>query len=203
MTPEYLLTSLVIILLPGSGVLYTLTLGLGRGWQASVLAAFGCTLGIVPHIMASIVGLAALLHTSAVAFQVVKYLGVVYLFYMAWGVLRDGGTLQVAGNASPVSASKIVTSGFLVNILNPKLSIFFLAFLPQFVPEAAPNATLHMLMLAGTFMLLTFLVFIGYGAFASASRQYILSKPHVMQWLRRGFAGAFGILGLRLALAER
>jgi threonine/homoserine/homoserine lactone efflux protein len=202
-TPEYLLTSIVVILLPGTGVLYTLAFGLSRGWRASVLAAFGCTLGILPHIAASIAGLAALLHTSALAFQVVKYLGVAYLFYMAWTVLRDGGVLQLSERTASVSALRIIANGFLLNILNPKLSLFFLAFLPQFVPTDTLNPASTMLGLAAAFMLLTFVVFVGYGAFASATRRYVISRPRVLLWLRRGFAGAFGALGLRLAFAER
>lgn len=203
MTPEYLLTSLIVILLPGTGVLYTLAFGLGRGWRASVFAALGCTLGILPHIAASIAGLAALLHTSALAFQIVRYLGVAYLFYMAWCVFRDGGALQVSERKASVSAARIVVNGFLLNILNPKLSLFFLAFLPQFVPAGTPNATSFMLGLAGMFMLLTFVVFAGYGAFAAAARRHVISRPRVMLWFRCGFAGTFGALGLRLALSDR
>jgi threonine/homoserine/homoserine lactone efflux protein len=172
-----------------------------------VLAALGCTLGILPHIGASIVGLAALLHSSALAFQVVKYLGVAYLLWMAWSVLRSGGALDVndenAARSAGTPGLRIVVNGFLLNILNPKLSLFFLAFLPQFVPAAAPNPTATLLALAATFMALTFVVFVGYGGFASATRRYVISKPRVLLWLRRGFAGAFGALGLRLALAER
>ena len=203
MTLEYLLTSMIVILLPGTGVLYTLAFGLGKGWRASVLAALGCTLGILPHIAASIAGLAALLHTSALAFQLVKYLGAAYLLYMAWGVLRSGGALEVSGPKAAVSPVRIVVNGILVNCLNPKLSLFFLAFLPQFVPAAAASPTADMLGLAAVFMALTFVVFVGYGAFASATRRHVIAKPRVMRWLRRGFAGAFGALGLRLALAER
>lgn len=203
MSVEYLLTALIVILLPGTGVIYTLAIGLGKGGRASVLAAFGCTLGILPHIAMSIAGLAALLHASALAFQVVKYLGVAYLLYMAWGVLREGGAMDVRGDDRVMPARKIVTSGFLLNILNPKLSLFFLAFLPQFVPESAASPTVDMLVLAAVFMLLTFLVFVVYGAFAAATRHYVISRPAVLRWLRRGFAAAFAALGLRLALAER
>lgn len=203
MTSEYLLTALVVILLPGTGVLYTLAYGLGQGWRASVLAAVGCTLGIVPHMAASILGLAALLHTSALAFQIVKYLGVAYLFYMAWGVLRDGGALEVSEERRQTPAYRVIRNGFLLNILNPKLSLFFLAFLPQFVPAGTAEPTGAMLTLALVFMALTFVVFVGYGAFASATRRYVIGRPAVMRWLRRGFAGAFGLLGLRLALSER
>ena len=203
MTLEYLATSIIIILLPGSGVLYTLTLGLSQGWRASVFAAFGCTLGIVPHAVASIVGLTALLHTSATAFQVIRILGVAYLAYMAFAVLREGGGLTVSATKAEAAPLRIVTSGFLINILNPKLSLFFLAFLPQFVPIDASDATVQMLLLAGVFMALTFIVFLGYGAFAAAARTYVVTRPAVMLWLRRSFAGAFAALGLRLALAER
>ncbi|WP_282605420.1 LysE family translocator [Pelagibius sp. Alg239-R121] len=203
MSLEYLLTSMIVILLPGTGVLYTLAFGLSKGWRASILAAFGCTLGILPAIVASIAGLAALLHTSALAFQIVKYLGVAYLFYMAWCVLRDDGALQVSEGDAPASEARIVVNGFLLNILNPKLSLFFLAFLPQFVPATTANPTVYMLGLAATFMLLTFIVFVGYGGFATATRRYVISRPRVMLWFRRGFAGAFGALGLRLALSER
>ncbi len=203
MTPEYLVTSLIIILLPGTGVIYTIAYGLGAGWRASVIAAFGCTLGIIPHVAASITGLAALLHASALAFQAVKYLGVAYLLTMAWGIWRDEGVLQVSSARASSGAGKIMLDGLLLNILNPKLSLFFLAFLPQFVPANAPNASLHMLVLAGIFMGLTFVVFIGYGIFAAATRRHVISRPRLQLWLRRSFAGAFAALGLRLALAGR
>lgn len=200
---EYLATSIVVILMPGTGVLYTLASAVRDGWRGALLAALGCTLGIVPHIIASIVGLAALLHTSALAFQIVKYLGVVYLLYMAWGIMRDNGSLQVRGDESPDSMAKIIANGFLLNILNPKLSLFFLAFLPQFVPENAANPPFQMLALASAFMLLTFLVFVGYGASAVVARRSILAKSRATVWLRRCFAGAFAALAMRLALADR
>jgi threonine/homoserine/homoserine lactone efflux protein len=203
MSIEFLVTSMIVVLLPGTGVLYTLAWGLGRGFRPSIFAAFGCTLGIVPHVFASVVGLAALLHASALAFQIVKYLGVAYLLYMAWSVLRDKGPLQVSERPVEAPLASIVTRGFLINILNPKLSLFFLAFLPQFVPADAAAPTATMLGLAGIFMLETLIVFIGYGAFAAAARAHVISKPRVMAWIRRSFAAAFGLLSLRLALSER
>lgn len=184
-------------------MIYTLAVGLGRGFRASVIAAFGCTLGIVPHILASIVGLAALLHASAVAFQIVKYLGVIYLFYMAWSILREGGALTVDERRSSASPARLVRDGILLNVLNPKLSLFFLAFLPQFVPSGTAAAAPLLLGLAFTFMAMTFAVFVGYGASASLARDYVVSRPAVMTWLKRSFAGAFGLLGLRLALSDR
>ncbi len=203
MSVEFFITSIVVILLPGIGVLYTLAVGLGRGFRASVSAAFGCTLGILPAAAGSIVGLAAILHTSALAFQVVKYIGVAYLFYMAWSILREGGALAVSEDKTETSHLRVATTGMLLNVLNPKLSLFFLAFLPQFVTTAAGEGTSALVLLASIFMLLTFIVFVGYGACASLARDYVISRPVVLVWLRRSFAGTFGFLGLRLALSDR
>lgn len=203
MSIEYLVTSLIVVLLPGTGVLYTLAIGLGRGFRPSVIAAFGCTLGIVPHMLASIVGLAAILHASALAFQVVKYLGVIYLFYMAWNIVREGGALQVSADRQQVPALRIIRYGVLLNVLNPKLSLFFLAFLPQFIPAGTLHPTPVLFWLALIFMALTFVIFVGYGACASLARDYVIARPRVMLWLRRSFAASFGLLGLRLALSDR
>ena len=203
MSVEFLLTSIVVVLLPGTGVLYTLAVGLGQGTRSSIIAAFGCTLGIVPHVFASIVGLAAILHASALAFQVVKYLGVLYLFYMAWSILREGGALNISEENATTPPTRLILNGILLNLLNPKLSLFFLAFLPQFVPAGTSNPTPVLLLLALVFMLLTFVIFVGYGICASLARDYVISRPSVLTWLRRSFAGAFALLGLRLALSER
>ena len=203
MSIEFFLTSIVVILLPGTGVLYTLAIGLGRGFRPSIAAAFGCTLGILPAAIASIIGLAAILHTSALAFQIVKYLGVAYLFYMAWTIMKDGGTLDVAEETTPVTTARTVLNGMLLNVLNPKLSLFFMAFLPQFVPLEARGATLDLMLLAAVFMGLTFIIFVGYGACAAMARDYVIARPVVMTWLKRTFAGTFGFLGLRLALSDK
>jgi threonine/homoserine/homoserine lactone efflux protein len=199
---EFLLTSLVVVLLPGTGVIYTLAIGLGRGFKASVAAAFGGTFGIVPAAVASILGLAALLHTSALAFQIIKYLGVLYLFYMAWSILKDGGAMDISEERSQKSLGSIAVTGTLINVLNPKLSLFFLAFLPQFVSAESVNATVELVLLAVVFMVMTFVVFVGYGAFAASARDYVIRRPTVMQWIKRCFAGAFGFLGAKLALSE-
>lgn len=200
---EFLATSLIVIVSPGTGVLYTLAAGLSRGSRASVVAAFGCTLGIVPHMTAAILGLAALLHTSALAFQTLKYLGVAYLLYMAWHALREHGVLRVEQQVSARSALQVTVTAILINILNPKLSIFFLAFLPQFVSAQDPHPLERMLMLSAVFMLMTFVVFVGYGLFAAWVRKHVISRPRVLTWMRRTFAGAFVLLGIKLAFANR
>jgi threonine/homoserine/homoserine lactone efflux protein len=203
MSPDFLITSLIVVVAPGTGVLFTLAAGLSRGARASVIAAFGCTLGIVPHMAAAIMGLAALLHASALAFQVLKVLGVAYLLYMAWMALREKGALKVENDIAPRSALQVIVSAILVNLLNPKLSVFFLAFLPQFVSAGDAQPLARMLELSGVFMLLTFVVFVGYGICAAAVRSHVISRPRVMTWLRCSFAGAFAALGVKLALAEQ
>jgi threonine/homoserine/homoserine lactone efflux protein len=203
MSLDFLLTSLIVVVSPGTGVLYTLAAGLSRGSRASAVAAFGCTLGIVPHMAAAIMGLAALLHASALAFQTLKYLGVAYLLYMAWSALREGGSLRVEGDLRPRRAAEVIVEAILINLLNPKLSIFFFAFLPQFVSTGEPAPLARMLELSVVFMLMTLAVFVVYGLFAASLRRHVISRPRILTWMRRGFAAAFGALGVKLALAER
>ena len=203
MSVEFLLTSLVVVLLPGSGVIYTLAIGLGRGFKASVAAAIGCTFGIVPAATASILGLAAIFHTSAMAFLFIKYLGVAYLFYMAWSILRDKNLMQVNEDTAEKSLFRTAMEGTLLNVLNPKLSLFFLAFLPQFVPAEKAGSVGYLAFLASIFMLMTFLVFVIYGAFAARARTYVIESPNVMRWIKTLFAGTFVFLGLRLALSDQ
>jgi threonine/homoserine/homoserine lactone efflux protein len=200
---EFLVTSLIVVATPGTGVLYTIAAGFSHGARASVIAAVGCTLGVIPHMVAAITGLAALLHTSAMAFQTLKYLGVAYLLYLAWSTLRDKGALAVEKKTTPRSATNVIVSAILVNLLNPKLTIFFFAFLPQFVSTDEPNAFLRMVGLSAVFMVLTLVVFVGYGYFAAAIRNHVISRPRVVTWMRRVFAGTFAALGARLAFTDR
>lgn len=202
-TAEFLITSLIVVASPGTGVLYTVATGLSRGPRASAIAAFGSTIGIVPHMAAAILGLATLLHTSAVAFQLFKYLGVAYLLYMAWKTLGERGPLSVDSDVGAPSALQMTVTGVLINILNPKLSIFFLAFLPQFVSADDAHPLGRMIELSGIFMLMTFVVFVIYGLFAAWLRDHVITRPQVMTWLRRSFAAAFVALGAKLATAER
>lgn len=209
MSIEFLLTTLLIVVSPGVGVIYTLAAGLAHGGRVSLAAALGCTLGIVPHLTAAMLGLAAVMHTSALVFNAVKYAGVVYLLYMAWSMLKGKGALSanslqrpVAQQAAP-SYRRVVGHGILANVLNPKLSVFFLAFLPQFISVQDAYPLWRMAELSGVFMLMTLVVFCAYGIFAAAMRDRVLSRPHVLTWLQRSFAAAFGLLAARLALTER
>ncbi|PIM52972.1 lysine transporter LysE [Roseateles chitinivorans] len=201
--PEFLITSLIVVASPGTGALVTLAAGLSSGARAALAAAFGCTLGIVPHMLAAITGLAALLHASALAFDLVKYAGVAYLLYMAWMSLRERGALAIDTAGPHRSTREIVAHAVLVNLLNPKLSIFFVAFLPQFIARDEPHPTPLMLELSLVFMAMTFAIFAVYGVFAAAMRDRVLARPRVLRWMRRGFAAAFVGLGAKLALVQR
>jgi threonine/homoserine/homoserine lactone efflux protein len=200
---EFLITSFIVVLVPGTGVIYTVSTGLVQGRKASVFAALGCTAGILPHLMATVLGLAAVMHTSALAFQTLKYAGVAYLFYVAYATWRDKSAFVIDGNPSTSTATGLVVKAFLLNILNPKLTIFFLAFLPQFIQPGTTEPLSQLLLLSATFMAMTFIIFIVYGFLAHAFRKVVIESPRVQTWLRRGFAAAFASLGANLALTEK
>jgi threonine/homoserine/homoserine lactone efflux protein len=202
-TPEFLITTLIVVATPGAGVLYTVAAGLSRGPQASLVAAFACTLGIVPHMVAAVTGLAAIMHASAVAFSIIKWLGVAYLLYLAWKTFRDKSVFEVQPDHAKVSPWRVIVSGVLVNVLNPKLTIFFFAFLPQFVQPGSAGAVLHMVSLSAVFMALTLAVFSVYGVFAAAVRREVVSRPRIVAWMRRSFAATYVVLAGRLAAQTR
>lgn len=200
---EFLVTSLIVVLIPGTGVIYTVSTALAQGRRASVFAALGCTAGIVPHLLATVLGLAAVMHTSAVAFQTLKYAGVAYLFYIAYATWRDKSAFAIDETLSGNSAVGLIVKAFLLNILNPKLTIFFLAFLPQFVQHGTTKPLVELFKLIAIFMAMTFFVFVAYGFLAHAFRTSVIESPRVQSWLRRGFAATFAGLGANLALTEK
>jgi len=202
-TAQFLITSLIVVLIPGTGVLFTVSTGLTLGRRASFYAALGCTAGILPHLAATVLGLAAVMHASALAFQALKFAGVAYLLYLAFLTWRDTSAFAVDASAPRGSAAGLMLKAFLLNILNPKLTIFFLAFLPQFIEPAGAAPLAQMLLLSAVFMAMTFVVFVIYGLLAHAFRRAVIESPRVQAWLRRGFAAAFAGLGVNLALAER
>lgn len=202
-TPEFLMTSLIVVLVPGTGVVFTVSTGLAQGRRASVFASLGCTLGIVPHLLATVLGLAAIMHTSALAFQVLRYAGVAYLLYLAVATWRDRSAFVVRPVQGKIEAAGLVVKAFLLNIFNPKLTIFFLAFLPQFVETGRSSPLMQLLGLSAVFMGMTFGVFVLYGLLAHAFRHAVIDSPRVQAWLRRGFAGAFAGLSAQLAVSER
>lgn len=200
---NFLVTCLIVVLIPGTGVIFTVSTGLTAGKRASVFAALGCTAGIIPHLLASILGLSALLHTSALAFDMLKYAGVAYLLYVAYATWRDRSAFAVSDTPTVATARSLLLRGLLMNILNPKLTIFFLAFLPQFVTPGSTAPGVQMMVLSGVFMAMTFAVFVAYGLLANVFRRAVIESPRVQNWLRRSFAAAFAGLGLNLAFAQR
>jgi threonine/homoserine/homoserine lactone efflux protein len=203
MSWTFFLTSLVIVFSPGTGVVYTLSSALSRGAKAGIAAAFGSTLGIIPPMMAALLGLAAILHTSALAFQTLKWLGVIYLLYLALQALRESGSLNIEKKSLEKSSlSHLIVKGILINILNPKLSIFFFAFLPQFINQDESYPVVIMFELSLVFMAMTFVVFVFYTLLAAWVRDYVITRPAIMAWLRRAFACSFAALGFKLALSD-
>ena len=200
---EFLITSLVVVISPGPGALLTVAAGLSGGARAAAVTALGCTLGIVPHLLAAVTGLAALLHASATAFDALRYAGVAYLLYMGWATWRSPAALEVRADASARSTGGRIAEAMLVNLLNPKLSLFFLTFLPQFIAPGETQPAERMAQLSLAFMAMTLVVFLGYGVFAARFRDQVLQRPSVLVWLRRGFAAAFVGLGAKLALMHR
>lgn len=200
---NFLVTCLIVVLIPGTGVIFTVSTGLTAGKRASLFAALGCTAGIIPHLLASILGLSALLHTSALAFEALKFAGAAYLLYLAYATWRDRSAFAMSDTPAVATARSLMLRGFLLNILNPKLTIFFLAFLPQFVTPGSTAPAVQMLVLSGVFMAMTFAVFVVYGLLANVFRRAVIESPRVQNWLRRSFAAAFAGLGLNLAFAQR
>ena len=200
---EFLITSFVVVISPGPGALLTVAAGLSGGARAAAVTALGCTLGIVPHLLAAVTGLAALLHASATAFDALRYAGVAYLLYMGWATWRSPAALEVRADASARSTGGRIAEAMLVNLLNPKLSLFFLTFLPQFIAPGETQPAERMAQLSLVFMAMTLVVFLGYGVFAARFRDQVLQRPSVLVWLRRGFAAAFVALGGKLALMQR
>ncbi len=200
MSIQFLITAIVVVLAPGTGVIYTLATGVGQGRRAAFWAAVGCTFGIVPALGAAVLGVAAVLHASALLFQIVKFAGVAYLLWLAWQALKDDGALAVQSERAAQPGWRVAWRGMLINVLNPKLSIFFLALLPPFLSGDPASVTREMVLLGGVFMALTFVVFVGYGLFAAQARSLILGNARLMRWINRSFAAIFAALAGRLAL---
>jgi threonine/homoserine/homoserine lactone efflux protein len=201
MSLEFLLTSLLVIVVPGSGAIYTVSMGLTGGWRSAMAAALGCGLGVLPHLLASVFGLASLLHLSAVAFDVVKYAGALYMLYMAWGIWHEKQFFETQ-TAAHLEVKAVIWKAVLLNLLNPKLTLFFVAFLPQFVGTTPTHPLLEMLGLGAVFMWLSFVMFLVYGVLAHRLRGWLLRSKPLQRALQRGFALSFAYLGFRLAQAN-
>jgi threonine/homoserine/homoserine lactone efflux protein len=202
---EFLVTSLVVAAVPGTGVLYTVSSSISGGWRRGLPAAVGCTLGVVPHVLAAMLGLSGLMQAGAVAFEVVRWLGVAYLVFMGVSMLRDRGALRVArrqdGQGEPPSV--VVRRGILVNLLNPKLTVFFFAFLPQFLDSPPGLLDARLVGLGAVFMLATLVVFVVYAWASAIVRERVLGTPALLRWVQRSLGTLVIGFAARLATADR
>ncbi len=205
-SPEFLATSLVVVLMPGTGVVYTASSAMTGGRSRGLIAAIGCTLGIVPHMVAATLGLSGVMQAGAAAFEVVRWVGVAYLAYMGVSMIRNGGRLQFGADEThePSATSlTIIRRGILLNVLNPKLTVFFFAFLPQFLDTAPRLLDPRLVILGAIFMAITRVVFLGYAAASAAVRDQVLQSPRVMQWVQRSLGALLIGFAARLAVADR
>ena len=202
MSLAFLVTSLIIIATPGTGAILTIAAGIRGGKRLSLVTAFGCTLEIVPHLVAAITGTAALLRMGGVAFEVLRWIGIAYLLYMAISIWRSSSALALDSSAPPRSAMHTIGNAILANLLNPKLTLFFFAFLPQFVRTDAASLP-QMLTLSGIFMALTLLVFAVYGLAASFFRTHLVERPALTRRIQKGFALGYVGIGVGLATTHR
>jgi threonine/homoserine/homoserine lactone efflux protein len=199
----FIVSGLLLNMTPGVDTLYIVGRGTTQGWRAGAVAALGIGAGCIVHTLAAAAGLSAILATSATAFMLIKWVGAAYLVYLGVTLLLSRSRAGARVAPPRATLSRVFAQGFLTNVLNPKVALFFLAFLPQFIAADEGHPLLRMLQLSGAFMAMTFAVFVLYGLFAASVRDRIVTRPAAMTWLRRGFAGAFAALGARLALAER
>jgi threonine/homoserine/homoserine lactone efflux protein len=204
MSVEFLLTSLVVVLIPGTGVLYTVSSSIGGGWRRGFFAAIGCTLGIVPHMLAAMLGLSAIMQAGSMVFEVVRTAGVIYLVFMGFSMIRDAGVLPLDdGNASIDPMGPVVWRGILLNVLNPKLTVFFFAFLPQFLDASPGLLDPKLIGLGGIFMLMTLVVFAVYALASAAIRDLVLAAPVARRWIERALGALLIGFAARLAFTDR
>lgn len=197
MSLEFWVTTIVVTATPGTGVLYTIAGALAHGMRIGIVAAFGCTLAALPHMALALSGAAVMLAASPFAFEALKWLGVAYLLYLAWGTWRQTGALAPSTEEHETSARRVIGNAVLVNLLNPKPTLFFLVFLPMFVDPRAEGAVLRMAGMGLAFMAVTLVIFTAYAIGAAWLRRYVIEKPRVMRGIGRGFAICFvGLAGM-------
>ena len=208
----FIISGLLLNIMPGPDSLLIMTRSATQGWRAGSAAALGIGAGTMVHICAAALGLSAVLATSAAAFTVVKWIGAAYIVYMGIGMLRaklrnaadDVADAEAAARAAqPLTWRKIFFQGFLTNVLNPKVALFFLAFVPQFISADASGKPLAFIILGSIFNFNGMLYCHGLALFTAFASTRLKIKPLVSLWLNRTMGGLFLALGVRLALSEQ
>lgn len=201
-TLSFLISSLIIVLIPGTGVIYTITTGFTKGKRASILAALGCTVGIIPHLCLSITLSSLLLQMGSSVFNIVKIFGMFYLLYLGIGMIISKSNPSFESTQGSLQALAIVRQGILINLLNPKLTIFFLSFLPQYIGSSKQDYFVSSLELGLVFMFLTVIVFICYGTLAGSTKKLIEKSPRTINILQKCFGLIFVIFAFQLGFAS-
>lgn len=198
----FLCASAALTLSPGPDNIFVVTQGIAHGRKHAILVALGMCSGVSVHTAMAAFGISALFYSSVVAFSIIKYVGAAYLLYLAYKTLKARSSIKLA-SAVDLSSVALFKRGFIMNVLNPKVAMFFLAFLPQFVAPNAGHISLQMLILGGIFMLQAVLFFSLIGYFSGSIGNFLLSKPTIAKYFDWLTAGVFAALGVRLAFAER
>ncbi|MRR54443.1 MAG: LysE family translocator [Deltaproteobacteria bacterium] len=199
----FLGASLALTIAPGPDNTFIVAQGISRGRKAALVTALGMCSGISVHTTAAALGISALLYSSATAFQILKFAGAAYLLFLAWKSLKEQRILLPQGVGNGLGFRALFRRGFLMNVINPKVALFFLAFLPQFVSPGSENASLQMFLFGLLFMMQAVVVFSVIGWLSGGVGNLILKRPHLARWFGWLTAGVFASLGIRLALAER
>lgn len=202
MSPEFLVTTIILTATPGTGAVFTAAAAISHGIRSGLAAAAGCTLGMIPHLALALTGAAALLAASAVAFESLRWIGVAYLLYMAWGTWRSTSLVAPQRDIAP-SVRRTIATAILVNLPNPKLTLYFFVMIPMFVDPGAPGALPQMIRLGAAAMAITLAIFAAYALAASWLRRYVIGRPRVERWTGRVFALTFVLLAAFLALTPR
>lgn len=201
-TLNFLVTSFIIILIPGTGVTYTISTGITKGKRASIFAALGCTIGIIPHLCISIALSSFIINMSNNSFFILKLIDAIYLLYLGIGMIRSKTNFDLINNKSEEKVGTIIRSGILINLLNPKLTLFFFSFLPQYAKSINDNYITECFLYGFTFMIVTLLVFIGYGLLAGISNNFFMNSPKRISYLQKIFGIIFIVFATQLAFSS-
>ncbi|BCS53896.1 LysE family translocator [Geobacter sp. SVR] len=198
----FLAASMALTIAPGPDNIFVMTQGITRGRKPAIVTALGMCSGITVHTTAAAFGISAVFYSSVVAFNVVKFAGAFYLLYLAFKTLQNRSGLRLS-HVDDLPLSALFRRGFIMNVLNPKVAMFFLAFLPQFIKPDSPYFPLQMLLLGFIFMVQSVIIFCMIGYFSANIGTYLFAKPTIAKYFDWLTAGVFGSLGIRLVLAER
>lgn len=199
----FVAASVALTLLPGPDIIFVLTQSISRGKLAGMATASGLCTGLLFHTSAAAMGVSAILYRSALAFSILKYAGAVYLLYLAFKALKEGEALISSNASEERNISLLYRRGIFMNLLNPKVSLFFLAFLPQFVNLEAGNVPSQMIFLGIVFLVQALIVFFLVSVLAGYISIRILERPGIGKYVNRAKAGIFSVIGLELALSSR